>query len=67
MIYHESGVPRKPLLAVIVGLWTVWVLDTLREAIGRVREEDATMRNEFGREWEEWAKKTRYRLIPLVY
>ncbi|PIL33574.1 hypothetical protein GSI_04197 [Ganoderma sinense ZZ0214-1] len=33
----------------------------------RVDEEDRMMRKEFGEEWERWAKKTRYRLIPFVY
>ncbi|KAI1791291.1 hypothetical protein LXA43DRAFT_1082758 [Ganoderma leucocontextum] len=33
----------------------------------RVDEEDQLLKNEFGEEWDEWAKKTPYRLIPFVY
>nr|VWO95730.1 C-24(28) sterol reductase [Ganoderma boninense] len=61
------------------GLWsTVWGGGIRWSAVGfllsivlrlylRVDEEDRMMRKEFGKEWEEWAKKTPYRLIPFVY
>ncbi|PIL33559.1 hypothetical protein GSI_04182 [Ganoderma sinense ZZ0214-1] len=33
----------------------------------RTKDEDAMLRGEFGERWEEWARRTRYRLVPLVY
>ena len=33
----------------------------------RMEKEDAVLRKEFGEEWEEWARKTPYKLIPWVY
>ena len=33
----------------------------------RVGEEDRVLRKEFGKEWEAWAGRTRFRLIPFVY
>ncbi|KAH9858320.1 hypothetical protein C2E23DRAFT_770003 [Lenzites betulinus] len=33
----------------------------------RVDKEDAVLRESFGEEWEEWAKRTPYKLIPYVY
>ncbi|PIL34316.1 transcription factor [Ganoderma sinense ZZ0214-1] len=61
------------------GLWgTLWGKAIASSAVGsmlwialqlflRVDEEDMVMRKEFGEEWDEWAKKTAYRLIPFVY
>jgi protein-S-isoprenylcysteine O-methyltransferase Ste14 len=33
----------------------------------RVTEEDAMMRKQFGQEWEEWAARVPYKLIPGLY
>lgn len=33
----------------------------------RAVTEDALMKNEFGKEWEEWAQKVRYRIIPGIW
>ncbi|KAI0828990.1 hypothetical protein BC628DRAFT_1409021 [Trametes gibbosa] len=33
----------------------------------RVEKEDAVLRESFGAEWEEWARRTPYKLIPYVY
>ena len=30
-------------------------------------DEDAMLRKKFGEEWDEWARRTRYRLVPYVY
>ena len=61
------------------GLWdTVWGRGVACSALGsllaialglfsRVDREDRMMRKEFGEEWEKWAKKTPYRLIPFLY
>lgn len=33
----------------------------------RIKKEDELMKEQFGDEWEEWAKKVPYRLVPYVY
>lgn len=33
----------------------------------RLKEEDQMLHNHFGSEWEDWAKKVTYRLVPGVY
>ena len=33
----------------------------------RVAEEDKVLRKEFGGQWDAWARRTRYRLVPFVY
>ena len=35
--------------------------------IKRTASEDDILRNEFGPQWDEWAEKTPYRLIPFIY
>ena len=42
----------------------VWVGASL---CWRTADEDKMLRGEFGERWEEWARRTRYRLVPLVY
>lgn len=37
------------------------------QVLTRVSKEDAVLRENFGEEWEAWAKKTPYRLIPYIY
>ena len=36
-------------------------------AVLRVGREDRMLREHFGREWETWAQKTPYKVIPLIY
>ncbi|RPD55598.1 hypothetical protein L227DRAFT_554758 [Lentinus tigrinus ALCF2SS1-6] len=36
-------------------------------ALYRTRAEDAMLQKKFGGEWESWAKKTPYRLVPFLY
>ncbi|GBE84065.1 hypothetical protein SCP_0600430 [Sparassis crispa] len=33
----------------------------------RIKKEDAVFRKEFGVQWEEWAKRTPYRVLPFVF
>lgn len=35
--------------------------------VGRVKKEDEALKNEFGQEWEEWARRTPWRLIPDIW
>ncbi|EMD37995.1 hypothetical protein CERSUDRAFT_113112 [Gelatoporia subvermispora B] len=35
--------------------------------VGRVAKEDEALRRAFGTEWEEWAARTPYQLVPFVY
>ena len=33
----------------------------------RAPKEDAILQREFGQEWEVWAQKTRYKIIPWIF
>ncbi|KAI0646672.1 hypothetical protein C8Q79DRAFT_909425 [Trametes meyenii] len=65
--FVEAGwwgrVPGKLAAGSIVGYLTFVTISLLR----RVAKEDVVLKNEFGLKWEEWSKKTPYRLIPYIY
>ena len=65
---YESGALRESrwVLAGAV-LWVLWVLCIVATLIGRMENEDRVLRKEFRKEWEEWARKTPYRLVPYLY
>lgn len=47
--------------------WIAWSLAVPALLMARVDTEDDVLRKEFGEEWDEYAKKTPYRLIPYLY
>ncbi|EMD40150.1 hypothetical protein CERSUDRAFT_45691, partial [Gelatoporia subvermispora B] len=56
--------PARRLLAVawlIVLSWVPYM------SLTRPQLEDEVLRREFGEQWEEWARRTPYRLIPGIY
>jgi len=53
-----------PILATMWGGFLLWMAVLLAQ---RCPLEDAALRKQFGAEWEEWAKKTPYKLVPFVY
>ncbi|KAM5546004.1 hypothetical protein V8D89_000130 [Ganoderma adspersum] len=65
---YESGALAESrwVAAGIVG-WVLWVLSVVTVSLRRVEKEDRVLKKEFGKEWEEWAKKTPYRLVPYLY
>ncbi|PCH37532.1 hypothetical protein WOLCODRAFT_158247 [Wolfiporia cocos MD-104 SS10] len=51
-------------------LMTVWSATTPAAAsmlVLRTGKEDAVLREEFGSQWDKWAERTRYRLVPGLY
>jgi len=55
---------RTKLLAVdivVYLMWTAWIL------VRRTGREDRALKEHFGQDWEAWAVRTRYRLVPYVY
>ena len=35
--------------------------------IARMSKEDITLRNEFGKKWDDWAKRVPYSIFPGIY
>ncbi|KAI0365386.1 hypothetical protein BV20DRAFT_1056456 [Pilatotrama ljubarskyi] len=64
---RESGVLNASKGRVLVRACVLWLSWQLVGMVRRVPKEDAVLRKEFGGQWEEWAKRVRYALIPYVY
>lgn len=47
--------------------WILLYLATAVMLISRTWKEDQVLRGEFKAQWDEWARKTPYRLIPFVF
>lgn len=63
----ESGMLQTPWKAVLWGIWAFMVFALQISTVKRVPREEAVMKQEFGREWEVYTKKTPYKLIPYFY
>ncbi|KAI9068221.1 hypothetical protein FKP32DRAFT_1562179 [Trametes sanguinea] len=63
----ESGALESAAGRAVAGAWVVYVLFSLMIVVRRVGKEDVVMRKEFGEQWDEWARRTRYALVPFVY
>lgn len=50
-----------------VGAWVVAVLSCERNMAARSLTEDQALKNEFGKEWVDYARRVRWRMFPLVY
>ena len=63
----RSGLLRTVVGKVVAGLWVVYSGVLVVSLCGRVNKEDRVLRESFGKEWDEYASRTRYRLVPFVY
>ncbi len=65
----ESGwVGAGAVLAwVFIAFWGTKVVYALRSTNRRVGTEDAELHRVFGAQWEEWAARVRWRLVPWVF
>ena len=48
-------------------VWLGWCLGVPTLLLGRCAKEDKALKAEFGKEWEAYARRTRYRLVPFLY
>ncbi|PPR01325.1 hypothetical protein CVT24_006327 [Panaeolus cyanescens] len=65
---RESGLLSTPLgFAMTVMVSMALVISTYMIIVTRTRQEDKVMQTAFGDEWEEWAKRVPYLLVPGVY
>ncbi|KAI1791148.1 hypothetical protein LXA43DRAFT_889735 [Ganoderma leucocontextum] len=65
--FTESGLWNTLLGKGVAGAATAFLASVALRLFWRLGEEDQMLKKEFGEEWDEWAKKTPYRLIPFVY
>ncbi|PPR00318.1 hypothetical protein CVT24_004605 [Panaeolus cyanescens] len=64
---RESGFLDSWVGVVVSVLWVGVALAVILSLVLRIPREDALLKKEFGGEWEEWAGKVPYRLIPYIY
>lgn len=65
--WQESGISSTALGKVLAFFRIVFPNGLVLLLLNRIPKEDLVLKNEFGKEWEEWAKKTPYRVIPGIY
>jgi protein-S-isoprenylcysteine O-methyltransferase Ste14 len=53
--------------ATALGFWLTGFFLAVVLLAQRIPLEDATLRREFGSQWDEWARQVPYRLIPGIY
>jgi protein-S-isoprenylcysteine O-methyltransferase Ste14 len=66
-LLRESELLNISLGQISVGLLVVVTLFPSGFLRHRMKMEDAALKNEFGEDWEEWAKKIPYWLVPGIY
>ncbi|KAF9228230.1 hypothetical protein BS17DRAFT_773308 [Gyrodon lividus] len=64
---RESGMLDALWVKFMVLVWLFSMGVTIICLFLRTREEDEKMKEMFGDEWNEWASRVRYRLVPGVY
>ncbi|CDO72822.1 hypothetical protein BN946_scf185002.g7 [Trametes cinnabarina] len=65
--FVEAGCWRTRTGQVVASAILAYLASVTVSLLSRMAKEDAVLRREFGSQWEEWAKRTPYRLIPYVY
>ena len=66
-LFVESGLLGTLVGKAVAACMTVYMGWVCAGMLYRTKTEDELLRKEFGTEWDEWARKTPYRLIPGVY
>ncbi|KAG6872305.1 hypothetical protein C0995_011115 [Termitomyces sp. Mi166 len=64
---RESGIIGTVMGKAFVGAFTVLYIKLATSLLQRMPEEDKLMKVSFGREWEDWARRVPYWLIPGIY
>ncbi|THH27610.1 hypothetical protein EUX98_g6571 [Antrodiella citrinella] len=64
--WSEAGMWSTTLGKVLGTVWVSTIAFVLYSLVSRVPKEDRVLQKEFGKKWEEWAKRTPYKLVPGV-
>jgi protein-S-isoprenylcysteine O-methyltransferase Ste14 len=64
---RASGVLGLPYVSMVAGTWAALMVTVIVILVVRIPREDEMMARGIGKEWEEWAQRVKYRLIPGVY
>lgn len=64
---YECGWLRTIPGLTFLTLYVAWDVYVAHGMVWRTAQEDKVLQKEFGKDWEEWAGRVRYRLMPGVY
>ncbi|KAG1724703.1 uncharacterized protein EDB91DRAFT_1087374 [Suillus paluster] len=64
---RESGVLNLPFVCVVANTWAAMMVMVVVCLTIRIPQEDKLLAQSIGKEWEEWAQRVKYRLVPGVY
>ncbi|KAG1722788.1 uncharacterized protein EDB91DRAFT_1230500 [Suillus paluster] len=64
---RESGILGLPFVSGVAKIWTALMVIVVACLAVRIPHEDKLMAQSIGKEWEEWAQRVKYRLIPGIY
>ncbi|EPT01026.1 hypothetical protein FOMPIDRAFT_47533 [Fomitopsis schrenkii] len=64
---REAGWLDTPVGMMVAGAYTCLQVYTSLGMLFRCSKEDGLMRKQFGKQWDEWAGRVRFRLMPFVY
>ena len=65
--FVESRLARSRIWKVAAGAYLLYLASTVTKITSRIWKEDAVMRREFGDEWDAWAGRVPYKVIPYIY
>ena len=63
----ESGLWNTMLGKWLVVLYLSFMIIMTFSALARMSKEDIALRNQFGKEWDDWAKRVPYSIFPGIY
>lgn len=63
----ESGILGTPLGMTLAGVFIAHWLVMIPLVFNRAVKEDEVLKKEFGAQWQSWAQRTRYRVIPFIF
>lgn len=64
---RQSGILQVPFIKALTSITFVLVIIHTWISLSRPAPEDQMLQGALGEEWETWAKKVRYRLVPGIY
>ena len=63
----ESRLWNTMLGKLLVVLYLSFMIIMTFSALARMSKEDIALRNQFGKEWDDWAKRVPYSIFPGIY
>ena len=65
--FAESGLRSTRVAKLVVTAVMAHLTCVCAGMLYRTKTEDDLLKREFGEQWEQWAKKTPYRVVPFVF